>query len=119
VNAHSPALVAAQVNSQVEFDRAFRTIAREPAYRGKRLLFVSGIHIDISPREGQIFPLTKFVPWAAYFQDSDGSHETYEQGELWEMLKSQTIENPDQIGLDEAIQQMEGLQEVVVQGIDG
>jgi len=35
------------------------------------------------------------------------------------MLKSQTIENPDQIGLDEAIQQMEGLQEVVVQGIDG
>ncbi|MBT4081763.1 MAG: hypothetical protein HOI31_04080 [Gammaproteobacteria bacterium] len=119
VTAHSPALVAAQVNSKVEFDRAFRTIAREPAYRGKRLLFVSGIHIDISPREGQIFPLTKFVPWAAYFQDSDGSHETYEQGELWEMLKSQTIENPDQIGLDEAIQQMEGLQEVVVQGIDG
>ncbi len=119
VTSHSPALVAAQINSQVEFDRAFRTIVREPAYRDKRLLFVSGLHIDISPQPGQIFPLTKFVPWAAYFQDSDGSHETYEQEVLWELLMEQSTENPDQIHMDEAIHQMEELQEVVVQGING
>ncbi|MBT7307212.1 MAG: hypothetical protein HN842_03295 [Gammaproteobacteria bacterium] len=116
VTAHSPALVAAQINSQVEFDRTFRTITREPAYRGKRLLFISGIHIDISPALGQIFPLTEFVPWAAYYQDSDGSSVTYEQEALWRLLMEQSIENPDQIDLDQAIEQMEELQEVVVKG---
>ncbi len=117
VTSAAPSLVAAQVNSQVEFDRAFRTITREPAYHGKRLLFVSGIHIDISPQTGQIFPLTKFIPWAAYFQDQDGSNVTYEQQELWDLLEQQSTENPDQIDLDAAIQQMEGLQEVVIEEI--
>ncbi len=119
VTTHAPSLVAAMINSQVEFDRTFRTVVKEPAYRGKRLFFISGLHIDISPEEGQLFPLTKFVPWAAYFQDSDGSHETYEQEALWNMLLEQPIENPDQINLDEAIHQMEGLQEVVVEGLSG
>ena len=117
VTAHSPMLVAAQVNAQVEFDRAFRTIAREPAYKGKRLFYIAGLHIDISPEMGQTFPLTKFVPWAAYFQDSDGSHVTYEQEELWELIQQQSTENPDQIDLDQAIQQMEELREVVVEGV--
>ena len=116
VTAHSPMLKAAQVNAQVEFDRAFRTIAREPAYQGKRLFYIAGLHIDISPEKGQTFPLTKFVPWAAYFQDSDGSHVTYEQEKLWGLIQQQPTENPDQIDLDQAIQQMEGLQEVVVEG---
>ena len=115
VTANFPALIAAQVNTQVEFDRAFRTIPREPAYRGKRLLFISGVHIDISPEMGQTFPLTKFIPWAAYFQDIDGSHVTYEQEELWSLLQEQSTENPDQIDLDAAIEVMEELQEVVVE----
>jgi len=118
VTSSSPALVAAQVNSQVEFDRAFRTIVQEPSYRGKRLLFVSGINIDISPEMGQIFPLTKFVPWAAYFQDEHGSRVTYEQEELWELLLEQSTDNPDQINLDVEIQKMEDLQEVVIQEIE-
>ncbi len=118
VTADSPMLVAAQFNSQVEFDRTFRTIARGGAsYRGKRLLFISGIHIDISPEIGQVFPLTKFVPWAGYFQDRDGSHLIYEQEELWELLMAQPIDNPDAIDLEEAIEQMERHREVVVEGV--
>ncbi len=117
VTAQTPSLVAAMINSQVEFDRTFRTIAREPAYRGKRMLFVSGLHIDISPEMGQIFPLTKFVPWAAYFQDQDGSSVTYEQQELWDLLEQQSTENPDQIDLDQAIQQMKSLREVVIEEV--
>ena len=71
-----PALTAAQVNTQVEFDRTFRSIVKESAYRGKRGTFVAGINIDVSPREEQIFPLTKYVPWAAYIQDESGGGPT-------------------------------------------
>ena len=119
VTSHSPMLAAAQVNSQVEFDRAFRSIAREPAYEGKRLLYISGLHIDVSPEQGQIFPQTKFVPWAAYFQDTDHSHRTFEQDPLWNLLEEQSLENPDQIDMDTALQQMEGLNEVTVNGMNG
>ncbi|MES9903167.1 MAG: hypothetical protein ABW168_10900, partial [Sedimenticola sp.] len=62
ITSPSPALAAAQVNTQVEFDRAYRSIAKEESYQGKNLAFISGLHIDISPSPGQIFPLTKFVP---------------------------------------------------------
>ncbi len=119
VTAHSPMLVAAQINSQVEFDRAFRTMANEPAYRGKRLLFVSGLHIDISPEEGQVFAQTQFVPWAAYYQDSDGSHEIFEQETLYELLMEQSAENPDQIDVEGALTQVEVLAEVNVEGGEG
>jgi hypothetical protein len=66
-----PALAAAQANTQIEFDRTYRTIINEPEYQNRNLLFIAGLHIDISPREGQFFPLTKFVPWAAYIQTPD------------------------------------------------
>jgi len=112
VTSQWPALTAAQANSQVEFDRAFRTIVQEPAYRGKRVLFVSGLNVDISPREGQLFPLTKFIPWAAYVQSPDGSHETWEQPELFQRLKEQPTENPDQVDLEEAIRIMQGAKEI-------
>ena len=36
-----PALTAAQVNTQVEFDRAFRTVIQEKAYFGKKVMFIS------------------------------------------------------------------------------
>lgn len=107
-----PALTAAQANTQVEFDRAFRTIVQEPAYANKKILFISGLNVDISPRHGQVFPLTKFIPWAACLQDEHGYHQTWEQGELYEKLKAQPTENPDQVDLETAIDIMEKAQEI-------
>jgi hypothetical protein len=114
VTSKNPALEAAKYNTQAEFDRTYRTIIKEPGYQDKRLIFISGLHIDISPQEDQIFPLTKFAPWAAYVQNgSDGTY-TLEQGELYERLAAQSTENPDQIALDEAIDRMASVQEVKI-----
>ncbi|MEA3244421.1 MAG: hypothetical protein U9Q19_13445, partial [Pseudomonadota bacterium] len=96
VTSAEPMLAAAQVNTQAEFDRAFRTIVGEKEYQNKRLLFISCINIDISPREGQLFPLTKCLPWAAYIQDGTGGYRTLEQSEIVALLKEQSTENPDQ-----------------------
>jgi hypothetical protein len=106
VRAKSPILMAAQVSSQAEFDRTYRSIIKEKAYQGKRLLFISCLNIDISPKQGQLFPLTKCVPWAAYVQQSDGDSQIYEQAALMKLLNEQSSDNPDQIDLEEAIQQM-------------
>jgi len=110
-----PLLTAAQVNTQVEFDRTFRTIVREHGYRGKRVVYISGLHIDISPQADQRFPLTKFVPWAAFVQQPDGSHYTLEQVELFARLREQPSENPDQIDLEESIHQMELARQIHVE----
>jgi hypothetical protein len=112
VTSAEPLLVAAQVNTQAEFDRAFRTIVREKAYQGNKVLFISCINIDISPREGQLFPLTKCVPWAAYIQDGAGGSRTLEQDEIVSLLKEQSEENLDQIDLEDAIQKMEKVKEI-------
>jgi hypothetical protein len=115
VTARWPALVAAQISAQVEFDRTFRTIVKNTEYRGHNLLFVSGLNIDVSPKEGQLFPLTKFVPWAAYVQAPDGSGYTLEQNELVQRLREQPLENPHQIDLEDAIETMRAEQEVKLQ----
>ena len=115
VTSPHPPLTAAQVNTQVEFDRTFRTIVRERGYQGKRVMYISGLHIDISPQAGQRFPLTKFVPWAAFVQQPDGSHYTLEQIELLARLREQPSENPDQINLEESIHQMELAQQIHVE----
>ena len=107
-----PALTAAQANTQVEFDRAFRTIVQEPAYKGKKVLFISGLNVDISPQEGQLFPLTKFIPWAAYVQDGHGNHETWDQAELFKRLRQQSTDNPDQVDLEKAIEIMQHAEEI-------
>ncbi len=107
-----PALTAAQVNTQVEFDRAFRTVVQENAYCGKKVMFISGLNVDISPSEGQLFPLTKFIPWAGYIQNVDGSYETWEQAELYQKLKQQPVDNPDRVNLESAISEMEKVQEI-------
>lgn len=112
VTAPFPPLAAAKINTQIEFDRTYRTLVQEPAYRGKRLLFVSGLNVDVSPTSGRIFPLTKFIPWAAYWQGIDGHSETWEQGELVERLRAQSTDNPDQVDLEGAIHEMEQVQEV-------
>lgn len=112
ITARSPNLTAAQINTQIEFDRTFRTIVKEHSYQGKKVLFITGLNIDISPQVGQLFPLTKFIPWAAYIQDRDGSYSTMEQGELAQTLEQQSTDNPDQIDLEAAIQSMTEAEEI-------
>jgi len=101
-----PALAAAQANTQIEFDRTYRTIVKETGYQEKNLAFIAGINIDISPEPGQLFPLTKFVPWALYVQTRDGQRFTLEQDELLAALTAQSTDNPDQIDMESAIQTM-------------
>jgi hypothetical protein len=112
VTSSAPLLVAAQVNTQAEFDRAFRTIVKEKRYKTKRVILVSCLNIDISPRQGQTFPLTKCVPWAAYIQDGKGNHQTLEQDEITGRLNAQSTANPEQIDLEGAIRKMEQEQEI-------
>jgi hypothetical protein len=110
-----PYLAAAQINTQVEFDHTFRDIVKEHSYQDRNLAFISGINIDISPSEGQIFPLTKFVPWAAYIQTEDGEQVIMEQEELVSRLHEQSGDNPDQIDLEQAIEVMANVAEVKVE----
>ncbi len=114
ISSTTPALTAAQVNSQMEFDRTFRTIVKEKAYLGKKVVFISGIHVDVSPKEGQLFPLTKFIPWAAYIQMESGDGYTLEQDELYDILINQSTENPHKIDLTEAIHKMEKEPEILL-----
>jgi len=73
------------------------------------------LHIDISPQPGQLFPLTKFIPWAAYNQDIDGSSSTFEQAELMQALEQQSTSNPDQIDMEAAIRSMTEAEEIKVE----
>lgn len=111
----SPMLSAACINTQIEFERSFRSIIREPAYKGKKVILISGLNIDISPQPGQLFPLTKFIPWAASIHKEDGSHTILEQDELWQALLGQDEENKDEIDLEEAIQVMKEMKEIKVE----
>lgn len=97
---------------QAEFNRTFRTIVRSHQYQDNKLLVISCLTIDISPQEAQLFPLTKCVPRAAHTQDGNGSSRTLEQPEILELLKQQSIEKPDQIDMEAAIQQMVDAHEV-------
>jgi len=110
-----PALDAARYHTQVEFDRTYRSIRREPAYRDKNLLFISGLNIDISPRRELKFPLTKFVPWAAYVRLRDGRNFHLEQDELTETLRRQSTDNPDRMSFDASIHDMSEVDAVTIE----
>lgn len=112
VTSDSPLLTAAQINTQIEFDRTFRTIVKEHRYRDKKILFIAGLNIDISPGDNQLFPLTKFVPWAAFIQDELNLYSTLEQAELVEKLNAQSVDNPHQINLEDAIHSMAEAKEI-------
>ncbi|MDX1696659.1 MAG: hypothetical protein R3308_00140 [Thiohalobacterales bacterium] len=101
-----PLLTAAQINTQVEFDRSLRTVAHAPCFRDKCVFYISGLNIDISPQPGETFPTTQFVPWAAFLRSREGSKRIMEQPELVALLREQSVDNPDQIDLDMAIQEM-------------
>jgi hypothetical protein len=106
VTSANPALDAARYHTQLEFDRTYRTIQREPAYQDKSVLFVSGLNVDVSPTEGLLFPLTKFVPWAAYARLRDGRSFVLEQDALYAALMAQPTENAEVISFDAAIETM-------------
>ncbi len=115
ITSTTPMLMAAQINTQIEFDRTFRTLVKEKAYQGKKVLFISGLNIDISPQTGQLFPLTKFIPWAASLLEQDGTSSTLEQAELVQILEQQSTDNPNQIDLEAAIQVMTEAEEIKVE----
>ena len=114
VTSPNPALDAARFTTQVEFDRTYRSIVREGhgCYRNKNLLLVSGVNIDISPREHFPFPLIKFVPWAAYANLRDGRSFVWEQQEIADALRKQPLENPDRLSFDQSIQLMADADEI-------
>jgi hypothetical protein len=103
LTARHPFLTAACANTQAEFDRTYRSLVQTPATRGKNLLFLAGLNIDISPSAGEQFPLTRFVPWAGFVQWADGRRELLEQEEVWARLKAQPNVNDAQIDLDRSI----------------
>ena len=115
MTAQHPGLLAAQINTQVEFDLTFRSIAKEDSYQNKKIMFISGLNIDISPQAGQLYPLTKFVPWAAYFQDSNGESSTLEQQELARILEQQSTTNMDKVDLEKAISTMAEVEEIKIE----
>lgn len=106
LTARHPYLTAACANTQAEFDRTYRSLVRAPALQGKNLLFIGGLNIDISPTAGELFPLTRFVPWAGFVQHADGRRELLEQDAIWARLADQVPENQAQIDLEQAIQAM-------------
>ena len=114
VSSEAPLLDAAKVNTQVEFDRTFRTIVKEKGYKGKKIIYISGLNIDISPQQNQIFPLTKFVPWAAFIKYEDGRQQIIEQEDLYAILSEQSEDNQDQIDMEEAIGKMEKEHEIKI-----
>jgi hypothetical protein len=109
-----PLLTAACANTMVEFDRTFRSLVQSSAMKGHNLVFIAGLNIDISPNRGEHFPLTKFVPWAAYVQHPDGRREILEQDELIERLGSVGNQNPTQIDLERAIESMAHKREIEI-----
>jgi len=114
VTSEVPLLTAAILNTQVEFDRTYRTLIKDTSYKNKKLLLISGINIDISPEAGQRFPLTKFVPWAAFVQDNNGESYILEQQELFDKLNEQPITNPNKINLEDEIEKMINAKEVII-----
>ena len=109
VTSRNPALRAAKINIQLEFARAVESIRRGDEYKGRNLLYVAGLNIDIS--EYDEFPATTyFVPWAAHVQLQEDTPAQYihpmEQEVLFKKLMEQSIENPDQASLKEEIGRM-------------
>ena len=101
ITSKDPMLSAAEINTQVEFDRGYRSIVREKSYHGRNLVYISGLNIDYSPDDEHSFALTQFVPWAAYVQHANGEHTVLEQDELYDRLMKCSETNPDQVSLDD------------------
>ena len=114
VTSPSPLLTAAQINTQVEFDRTLRTLSHAQCFRDKCVFYISGLNLDISPQPDDPFPTTKFVPWAAFLRDRKEGQRIMEQPELVAALREQSTENPDQIDLDTAMRGMSEAESVKI-----
>ncbi len=114
VTSPSPLLTAAQINTQVEFDRTLRTLSHAQCFRDKCVFYISGLNLDISPLPDDPFPTTKFVPWAAFLRDRKGGQRIMEQSELVSVLREQSTDNPDQIDLDTAMRGMSEAESVEI-----
>jgi hypothetical protein len=112
VTSAHPALDAARYHTQVEFDRVYRGLRDGGPYAGKTILLVAGLNIDVAPPPEAPFPLTKFVPWAAYWRSFDGAERLLEQDELVATLARQSTENCRQVSFDAAIAAMAGAEGV-------
>ncbi len=109
VSAKFPALRAAKTNIQLEFARVVESIRRCDDYKGRNLLYVAGLNIDI-PASKDLPVMNYFVPWAAHVQLKDGTPVEYthpiEQEDLYAKLMAQSSKNPDQIDLKANIQRI-------------
>jgi hypothetical protein len=109
VSARFPALRAAKTNIQLEFARVVESIRRSEDYKGRSLLYIAGLNIDISENE-ELPVMNYFVPWAAHVQLKDGTPATYthpiEQDALYAKLMAQSPDNLDQIDLKENIRRI-------------
>jgi hypothetical protein len=114
VSSKFPLLTAAQVNTQAEFDRTYRTLLNARGYIGKRVVFISGLNIDISPHKNQSFPSTTFVPWAAFVQKINGHNTVLEQKDIVNRLLEQNENNPDAFNLENTIQQRKDTPEISI-----
>ncbi|XOF34500.1 MAG: hypothetical protein ACL93V_04190 [Candidatus Electrothrix sp. YB6] len=109
VTSKNPPLRAAKINIQLEFARAVESIRRGTEYKGRNLLYVAGLNLDIS--EHQDCPATTyFVPWAAHIQLQDGTPPEYihpvEQERLCALIAEQDSVNPDLADLKAQISRM-------------
>ncbi|MCI5166208.1 MAG: hypothetical protein D3903_08955 [Candidatus Electrothrix sp. GM3_4] len=109
VTSKNPPLRAAKINIQLEFARTVESIRRGDEYKGKNLLYIAGLNIDIS--EYKNYPATTyFVPWAAHIQLKGGTPDEYihpvEQERLYALLAEQESVNPDQADLKKQINRM-------------
>jgi len=114
VSSKFPLLTAAQANTQAEFDRTYRTLLNSRGYIGKRVVFISGLNIDISPHKSQSFPPTTFVPWAAFVQKINGHNTVLEQKDIVNRLLEQNEDNPDEFNLENTIQQRKDTPEISI-----
>ncbi len=109
VSAAFPPLRAAKTTIQLEFARVVESIRRSNAYKGRSLLYIAGLNIDI-PGDEDLPLMNYFVPWAAHVQLKDGTPAEYthpiEQEELFAKLMAQSPENLDQTDLKENIRRI-------------
>ena len=83
-------------------------------YIGKRVVFISGLNIDISPHKTQSFPPTTFVPWAAFVQKINSHNTVLEQKDIVNRLLEQNEDNPDEFNLESTIQQRKDTPEISI-----
>jgi len=58
------------------------------------------------------------VPWAAYLQDQQGKCSVLEQQDIVDRLLEQSEHNPDEVDLENAIQQMKDAKEIKIRLVD-